>query len=136
MNAHRNASLTIPTPEGYLFISQEEITYCESDGNYTTFYLREKQITCSKKLKELAPYLSAERVWLHFDVLFDENPPKASENKGFQRYHLEIHGKNGYTHIFIINSLKAPVFGEFMKICLHQNGVTPLATIDFDSMLR
>jgi two-component system LytT family response regulator len=58
MNAQRNAYLTVPTPEGYLFISQEEITYCESDGNYTIIYLQDQRKTiCCRKLKEIAQYL-------------------------------------------------------------------------------
>ncbi len=35
--------LTIPTAEGFLFISINDILYCHSVGNYTEFYLIDKQ---------------------------------------------------------------------------------------------
>jgi two-component system LytT family response regulator len=60
MNTSIHPVLTISTPECYILIRQNDIIYCQSRGNYTTFYLREKQITCSKKLKEVEPYLSPE----------------------------------------------------------------------------
>ena len=31
--------LTLPTMEGMIFVDVDDILYCKSDGNYTTFYL-------------------------------------------------------------------------------------------------
>jgi len=35
--------LTIPTPEGFLFVTINDILYCHAVGNYTEFYLRSNQ---------------------------------------------------------------------------------------------
>lgn len=55
-----NTRLTVPTPQGYFLLSQENIIFCESDGNYTTLYLTDRRITCSKKLKDIEARLSQE----------------------------------------------------------------------------
>lgn len=45
--------ITISTKEGYFFIQINEIIYCESQSNYTLFYLKEnKKIIASRTLKE------------------------------------------------------------------------------------
>ncbi len=60
MHTRNWAKLTIPTPEGYVFIMQDNILFCQSDGNYTIFFLQEGRMICSKKLKEIELYLSPE----------------------------------------------------------------------------
>lgn len=37
--ATRLQKLTLPTMDGMIFVNLEEILYCKSDGNYTSFYL-------------------------------------------------------------------------------------------------
>jgi two-component system LytT family response regulator len=45
--------ITIPTTEGYLVISIQDIVYCQADSNYTEFYLtNEKRIISSYTLKQ------------------------------------------------------------------------------------
>ncbi len=50
----QNFKLSLPTSEGSVFIPIEEITRCESDANYTWFYLANvpKPILVSKTLKD------------------------------------------------------------------------------------
>lgn len=45
--------ITISTKDGYVFIQINEIIYCESQSNYTIFYLKDnRRIVASKTLKE------------------------------------------------------------------------------------
>jgi two-component system LytT family response regulator len=50
---NQNYKLSLPTSEGILFISLDQIIRCESDANYTRFFLvNEKPILVSRTLKE------------------------------------------------------------------------------------
>lgn len=51
--SNQNYKLSLPTSEGILFISLDQIIRCESDANYTRFFLvNEKPILVSRTLKE------------------------------------------------------------------------------------
>ena len=52
----------LPTLDGLEFVDSENIIRCESDSNYTTFYLRDQQkIVVSKTLKEVEELLDKKR---------------------------------------------------------------------------
>ncbi len=56
-NEHR--TITLSTSEGYEFILVEEILYCEANGSYTYFILKnKKRLLVSKHLKEYENLLS------------------------------------------------------------------------------
>jgi two-component system LytT family response regulator len=50
--------IALPTMEGLQMVPVESILYCESDSNYTTFYLKDKsKIIVSRPLKEMEELL-------------------------------------------------------------------------------
>jgi two-component system LytT family response regulator len=53
-SSQNNHKIALPTMEGLLFINVSDIIYCESDGPYTKFFLKQpgKIIITSKHLKE------------------------------------------------------------------------------------
>lgn len=54
----RIKQVSLPTKDGFSFVSQKEIIRCESDSNYTTVYLTDgKKIVVSKTLKEIESQL-------------------------------------------------------------------------------
>ncbi|MEP7171147.1 MAG: LytTR family transcriptional regulator DNA-binding domain-containing protein, partial [Bacteroidota bacterium] len=53
INKETPKSIAVPTQNGLTFIKVDEIVRCESDNNYTTFYLTNKsKIVVSRSLKE------------------------------------------------------------------------------------
>jgi two-component system, LytTR family, response regulator len=51
--------IAIPTTDGFILVALETIIYCESDGNYTNFILKDnKKITSSYTLKQYEEMLS------------------------------------------------------------------------------
>lgn len=56
----QNFKLTLPTFEGSLFVPIDDIIRCESDANYTRFYIRAEQkvVMVSKTLKEYEELLT------------------------------------------------------------------------------
>ncbi len=54
-----NASMAVPTLEGYEMVEINEIVFLEADGNYTTLHLKNKpKVLISKNLKEFEKVLS------------------------------------------------------------------------------
>jgi two-component system LytT family response regulator len=54
----RNRKITIPTGEGIIFVSAEELVYLESDSNYTHIYFKDgRKILISKTLKSMEEQL-------------------------------------------------------------------------------
>ena len=50
--------IAIPTMEGFQLVPADSITSCESDGNYTYLFLKDKRkITASRNLKEMEEIL-------------------------------------------------------------------------------
>ncbi len=50
---HNETKIALPTLSGLVFIKQNDIIYCESNGNYTQFYLKDnKKILVSRQLGE------------------------------------------------------------------------------------
>lgn len=55
------ARISLPTQEGYLFVQQDKIRYCEGSGSYTNFYFADdRKITVSMNLKECEALLPAD----------------------------------------------------------------------------
>jgi two-component system LytT family response regulator len=51
--------IAIPTPDGFMLVPLDDIIFCESDGNYTNFFLKEdKKMTSSYTLKQYDDMLS------------------------------------------------------------------------------
>lgn len=51
---HNNHKIIISGAEGILFVDVDKIMHCESDSNYTTYYIKDgKNIIASKTLKEV-----------------------------------------------------------------------------------
>lgn len=51
---HRIKQISLPTKDGFSFVSQSDILRCESDSNYTTVYLVDgKKVVVSRTLKEI-----------------------------------------------------------------------------------
>jgi len=58
-DSQNNHKIALPTLEGLLFINVNDIIYCESDGPYTRFFLKQPdKIVTSKHLKEYEDLLS------------------------------------------------------------------------------
>jgi two-component system LytT family response regulator len=58
-SSQKNHKIALPTLEGLLFINVSDIIYCESDGPYTKFFLKQPgKIMTSKHLKEYEDLLS------------------------------------------------------------------------------
>lgn len=61
LNSHTNKRITIPVEGKLIFINIDNIVYCESDGNYCTIHLADKDsLLISKKLKEISSILPDE----------------------------------------------------------------------------
>lgn len=57
--SQNNHKIALPTLEGLLFVKVSDIIYCESEGPYTRFFLRQPdKIITSKNLKEYEDLLS------------------------------------------------------------------------------
>jgi two-component system LytT family response regulator len=57
--ADAKTKIALPTSNGFLFVSINDIFRCESDNNYTTFHTRDKsKIIVSKPMKEIEQMLS------------------------------------------------------------------------------
>ncbi|MCD4697910.1 MAG: LytTR family transcriptional regulator, partial [Bacteroidales bacterium] len=58
-NKNSFEKITLPTLDGIIFVKIKEIVRCESDNNYTNFFLKDgKRILVSKTLKEYDEMLS------------------------------------------------------------------------------
>jgi len=58
-NSQNNHRIALPTLEGLLFIKVSDIIYCESNGPYTWFFLKQpEKIITSRNLKEYEDLLS------------------------------------------------------------------------------
>jgi len=58
-NSQNNHRIALPTLEGLLFIKVSDIIYCESNGPYTCFFLKQpEKIITSRNLKEYEDLLS------------------------------------------------------------------------------
>jgi len=56
--ADAKTKIALPTSNGFLFVTINDIVRCESDNNYTTFYTRDKnKIIVSKTMKEIEQML-------------------------------------------------------------------------------
>ncbi|HYV94112.1 MAG TPA: LytTR family DNA-binding domain-containing protein [Chitinophagales bacterium] len=52
-SVQNNHKIALPTMEGLIFVPVADMIYCEGDGPYTTFFLKQNQkVTTSKTLKE------------------------------------------------------------------------------------
>lgn len=67
-NLHKTGinKIALPTNESVLFVEDQEILYCSSDSNYTTFHLHDnREITVSKTLKNVEKMLGATFLRIH-----------------------------------------------------------------------
>lgn len=59
MSTLRKNKIALPSSTGIDFYDVDDIIRCESDSNYTKIFLKDKQITISKTLKEIEKLLSS-----------------------------------------------------------------------------
>ena len=67
--------ISIPTKNGFEFVLQEEIVYCESDSNYTVFHLANKsRLVASKTLKAFECKLNPDKFFrIHRSYIINLN---------------------------------------------------------------
>jgi two-component system LytT family response regulator len=53
--------LVIPSVNGYDFVYQKDIIHCQADRNYSTVTTTDRQITCSRPLKDLEDLLDSSK---------------------------------------------------------------------------
>jgi len=53
VNSRKEDKIVLKTLNSYYLIPVEDIIFCNSDGNYTTFYLETERITISKSMKKV-----------------------------------------------------------------------------------
>ncbi len=95
---HPAGRIALPSNDGMCFVSVEEIIYCESSSNYTSFYLRDgaKLLVC-RTLKDYDELLSAQGFFrIHQSYLVNLRCVK--------RY---IRGRGGY--VVMENNMELPV---------------------------
>ena len=56
----KHDKIVLKTLEAQHLISFNDIIYCKSEGNYTTFYLKDEQIVVSKSMKKMQALLNKE----------------------------------------------------------------------------
>ena len=76
--------LTIPTPEGFLFVSISDILYCHAIGNYTEFHL-----IGNRKL------LSSYTLGYYDDLLTDQNFFRIHRSYLINLKHIKMYKKSG-----------------------------------------
>lgn len=57
-NGAKIKRLVLKTADAFTIINEDDLMYCKSEGNYTTFYTKEKQILISKSLKKAEELLT------------------------------------------------------------------------------
>jgi len=70
-NRHKIRKIALPSQDGYSFIPVDDIVRCEADGNYTWFYLRNKEkILVTTTLKEYDDLLTPHNFFrIHYSHL-------------------------------------------------------------------
>ena len=81
----QNKRLVLKTFESHHIINEKDIVYCKSEGNYTTFYLKNKEnILISKSLKKSKALLSDSLfIQTHQSYLVNKNFIKQNKPEGF-----------------------------------------------------
>jgi two-component system LytT family response regulator len=104
----QNNSIPLPTLHGLVFVKQSEIIYCESQGNYTNFYLDgNRKIVVSRQLGE-------------YEKILPEN------------LFIRIHDKYIINQTFIVEYVKG-IGGEIKLV----NGIIlPVAVRKKDALLQ
>jgi DNA-binding LytR/AlgR family response regulator len=97
---HQNKKLKIPTRTGYILIPQEEIVYCEADGNYTKIMKSDaEQVTTSIHLGKLEDDLDKQQLFrISRSVIMNVNY-LVSVNKGKQECTLKVADSEITLHI-------------------------------------
>lgn len=91
-NSQKLENLLLKTQESYFVTKIQDIIYCQADGNYTTFYLREHQeIVVSKSIKYYTELFKDQPIYrVHQSYLINMKWVKRYDKKGY------VHLENGY----------------------------------------
>jgi len=76
--------IVLKTLDTHYIVSAEDIVFCNSEGNYTTFYLKTDKITISKSLKKVEDLLSSNTfIKCHQSYLINRDYVSKYINDGF-----------------------------------------------------
>jgi len=104
--------IALPTMEGLLFVLQEDIIYCEAQGNYTNFYLKSKEKILVSKLLN------------YFEEILDEEQfCRTHQSFLVNILHIQkyVKGRGGYlimsdgSHVEVSARMKSDFLDRFVK---------------------
>ena len=115
-NAHQKNTykqkIALPTMEGLLFVLQEDIIFCEAQGNYTNFYLRGKE------------KILVSRLLNYFEEILDEESfCRTHQSYLVNTLHIEkyVKGRGGYlvmsdgSNVEVSARMKSDFLDRFIK---------------------
>ncbi len=81
---HIHDKIVLKTLDAQHLVNFDDIVYCKSDGNYTTFHLLKEQIVVSKPMKKIQPLLDEQQfIKCHQSYIVNANYVTKYRNDGF-----------------------------------------------------